>query len=154
MMAALFYDGCPILRLSRRRSTLAWTRRQGWCVSLRALRATTLCRWPLTSTPRCVGVASGGVGVASGVWVWRLLYVSLLSQLQRCMALEEKLKTLDQQMAMDARYVTRVTSHTVQSPVGCCRYNNYIEVFAFPNIHPCRLWAVALMMIQCSMRKE
>ena len=109
MMAALFYDGCPILRLSRRRSTLAWTRRQGWCVSLRALRATTLCQWPVTSTPRCV---------ASGVWVWRLLYVTLLFQLQRCMALEEKLKTLDQQMAMDARYITRVTPHTVQPPVG------------------------------------
>jgi COP9 signalosome complex subunit 3 len=31
----------------------------------------------------------------------------LHSQLQRCMALEKKLKTLDQQMAMDARYMTR-----------------------------------------------
>ena len=40
--------------------------------------------------------------------------VCVCVQLQRCMALEKKLKTLDQQMAMDARYMTRVRSlHTL-----------------------------------------
>ena len=34
-------------------------------------------------------------------------------QLQRCMALEKKLKTLDQQMAMDPRYITRVRVATI-----------------------------------------
>ena len=35
--------------------------------------------------------------------------VCVCVQLRHCMALEEKLKTLDQQMAMDTRYLTRVS---------------------------------------------